>query len=131
LHKFPGLRFDFFIGVKGKDTPYLAEIKGKESYFCRGWVDRDLYNGYYELSNLPFPLLYFVWVKENNKIYRHTITNPENFETKYSGGTVIYVIPPELIHEVKLKDDIMLKMCKTSKSLNRSYKRFLDRVARG
>jgi hypothetical protein len=128
LHKFPGLRFDFFIGVKGKDTSYLAEIKGKSLESFKGMVDKDLYDGYYEIANLPFPILYFVWVKETNKIYRHEITNPENFETKYSGGTVVYSIPSELIHEVELKDDIMLKMCRTDKSLARAYKRFLNKV---
>jgi hypothetical protein len=124
LHKFPGLRFDIFIGVKGKDTSYLAEIKGKSKEKFKNWVDKDLYDGYYELSSLPYPLLYFIWIEETNKVYRHEITNPENFETRES----IYLIPTDLIHEVQLNDDILLKMCKTKKSLARAYRRFVNGV---
>jgi hypothetical protein len=124
LHKFPGLRFDIFIGRKGIDTPYLAEIKGKDVEFFKNWVDKDLYDGYYELANLPYPLLYFVWIKETDKIYRHEITNPENFKTKYHGGKIVYLMPPELIHEVQLNDDILLRGCMSAKSLQRSYRRF-------
>lgn len=117
LHKFPGLRFDIIIGRKGKDEPYLAEIKGKALDRFKKWVDKDLYDGYYEIANLPFPLLYFIWVRENDKIYRHEITNPEKFKTIDDDGTQVYLIPTELIHEVNLRDDILLKMCMHAKSL--------------
>jgi len=123
LHVFPGLRFDLFIGRKGNDTPYLAEIKGKTLDRFKKWVDKDLYDGYYEIVKLPFPLLYFVWIKENDKIYRHEITNPENFKTIEHGGTQVYLIPTELIHEVKLNDDILLSMCKTTESFMRDITR--------
>jgi hypothetical protein len=121
LHKFRGLRFDIWIGRKGKDTPYLAEIKGKELDRFKKWVDKDLYDGYYEISNLPFPLLYFVWIRENNKIYRHEITNPEKFNTIDYGGTQVYLIPTELIHEVELSDDIFLAGCKLAEYTERDF----------
>ena len=123
LHKFRGLRFDIWIGRKGKDEPYLAEIKGKEFDRFKKWVDKDLYDGYYEIARLPFPLLYFVWIKENDKIYRHEITNPEKFKTINYGGTQVYLIPEELIHAVNLGDDTFLKMCKRVEYLERDFTR--------
>jgi len=128
LHKLPALRFDIFIGAKGKDTPYLAEIKGKELERFKNWVDKDLYDCYFELVNLPYPLLYFIWIKETDKIYRHEITNPNDFEIiEDFRGALVYLIPPDLIHEVRLQDDILLRMCMTEDDLVRSFKRFRER----
>ncbi len=125
LHVFPGLRFDIFIGRKGKDTPYLAEIKGKEFDRFKKWVDKGLYDGYYEIA---IPLLYFVWIRENSKIYRHEITSPEKFKSMDYGGTQVYLIPTELIHEVKLKDDILLKMCKIEHDFTRPLKHAFEKT---
>ena len=118
LHTFPGLAFDLFIGSKGKETAYLAQIKGKSFDGYKYIVNRDLYDGYYAIARLPFPFLYFVWIRENDKIYRHEITNPENFETGISSdGTPTYLMPDDSIHEAQLNEDILLSCCMSEEAL--------------
>jgi len=114
LHTFPGLAFDLFIGPKGKETAYLAEIKGKSKEAFKCWVDKDLYENYYAFAKINFPFLYFVWIKETDRIYRHAITNPEKFKTRDDD---VYLIPKELIHEVNLKEGILLSACRSKEAL--------------
>ena len=113
-------RFDGFIVRRGKDTAYLAEVKGKELDRFKKWVDKGLYDGYYEIA---IPLLYFVWIKENDKIYWHEITNPESFKAIDYAGTQVYLIPTEIIHEVESNDDLLLVICRPAKYLERDITR--------
>jgi hypothetical protein len=131
LHTFPGLAFDLFIGPKGKETAYLAEIKGKDALVFKRWVNKDLYENYYSIAKTNFPFLYFVWIKETDKIYRHEITNPEKFKTIDDDGTQVYLIPTELIHEVNLKEGILLSACRSKEALMNALKKHsLDRARR-
>ena len=113
LHRYPGASFDLFIGTKGRETAYLAQIKGKAKDYYKDMVDKVAYDGYYAIASLPFPFLYFIWIRETDKIYRHEITSPENFETRED----IYLIPDDLIHLVQLNEDILLSASMSEESL--------------
>jgi hypothetical protein len=95
----PSTKFDML--ASRDNEHYLVEIKAKSKEAWKNWVDRSAYDIYYKIASLPFPFLYFIWVEETDKIYKHEITNPKDFERGYdSKGKPIYLIPENLIHEI-------------------------------
>ena len=102
LAKFLGTKYDLFVSRPDTKEHYLAEVKGKSLDRFKTIVNQVEYNGYWEIARLPFPFLYFVWIEENGKIYRHEITNPEGFRKDYDNqGKPIYYIPESKLHEIK------------------------------
>lgn len=93
-------KFDML--VSRDNEHYLVEIKAKSREIWKNWVNRSDYDTYYKIASLPFPFLYFIWIEETDKIYKHEVTNPKDFERGYdSAGKPIYLIPENLIHEIK------------------------------
>jgi len=98
--EFLGSKFDLFITRNGEH--YVAECKYKSKEFFRNWVNVVEYDAYYKIASLPFPFLYFIWVEETDKIYRHEVVNPKDFERRTDrDGKPLYLIPQDLIHEIK------------------------------
>jgi len=100
---FLGTKFDLFVARAKTGEYYLVEVKAKSSERFKNWVNVVEYDAYYEIASLPFPFLYFIWVKATDKIYRHEIVNPKDFkrgEDRY--GKPVYLIPRNLIHEIDL-----------------------------
>jgi len=99
LKEFLGTKFDLFITRNGEH--YLAECKYKATEQYKRWVNVNSYDAYYEIASIQFPIVYFIWVEETDKIYRHSITNPVNFERNNDRyGKQIYLIPEDLITEI-------------------------------
>jgi hypothetical protein len=118
LAKFPGLAFDLFIGTKGKENAYLVQIKGKAKDIFKTWVDRVAYNNYWTIAKHKVPFLYFIWIKENDTIYRHQVISPRTFvKSTDSDGKPIYLIPENLIHAAKLDEDTPLGASRSTESL--------------
>jgi integrase len=98
----PSTKFDLLVSrLKPKPEYYLVEVKYKSRESWKNWVDSASYDTYFKIVSLPFPFLYFVYVAETDRIYRHEVTNPKDFERGYdSAGKPIYLIPESLIHEI-------------------------------
>jgi hypothetical protein len=101
----------------------LIEVKGKGKDKYKTWVNQEDYNIYYEFVSKDVKFLYFIYVDENEKIYRHKVTNPQDFKQDTdSDGKPIYYIPENLIHEAKITDEALkdLDVCMTVSSLEKS-----------
>lgn len=100
--EFLGTKFDLLVARAKTGEYYLVECKGKSKEAFKNWVNVAEYDAYFKIASTPFPFLYFIWVKETNEIYRHEITNPQDFKVKHDRyNKPIYLIPEELIHAIK------------------------------
>ena len=78
--EFVGSKFDLLISRHDPYREYyLCECKGKSWDSTKTWVNQEDYDKYWEIASLPFPFLYFIWTEDLDKIYRHEVTNPEDF----------------------------------------------------
>jgi len=84
--------------VRAGDLVYFADVKYKsEEYWAVNVTD---YRHYHEISQVLPVKVYFL-IGPKGKIYVHTVTDPESFETKIEwNGNTVYIIPTELIKEV-------------------------------
>jgi len=94
-------KFDFLVSRKERNEFYLVECKAKTLERFKGWCNVTDYNSYYMISSLPFPFIYLVWCKDIDKVYRHDVTDPSNFEVIVDRKEQqVYLIPENLFHEV-------------------------------
>lgn len=98
LKEWKGDKFDLWIYKEGNEF-YIVECKGKTFVKHKVWVDIFPYDTYWHFTKMGVPFLYFIWVKENNKIYRHDVVDPKDFKVKKDRG--VYLIPEDFIHEIK------------------------------
>lgn len=102
--EYEGSKFDLLIARAKTGEFYLGECKGKTRERYRNVVNINSYDVYYKFVSLPFPFLYFVWIEKSDRIYRHTIVDPKNFERSYMSGHYVYLIPYDLLHVIKPDD---------------------------
>ena len=102
LKDFLGTKFDLFVTRKGTGESYLVECKAKSEERFKNWVNVVEYDAYYKFVSIAFPFLYFIWVEETDKIYKHEVVDPRDFESRVDRyGKPVYLIPENLIHEIK------------------------------
>jgi len=101
IGKIKATKFDLL--VTRQKEHYLVEVKYKSKIAFKTWVDKNSYDVYHEMAcKLGFPFLYFVYVDETEKIYRHEVSSPENFKSFVDRKRqTVYLIPEEKFHEVE------------------------------
>lgn len=100
--EFLGTKFDLFVARTETGEYYLAECKGKSKEHFKNWVNVVEYDAHHKIASLPFPFLYFIWIEETDKIYKHEVVNPKDFEGRDdSYGKSVYLILEKLVHEMK------------------------------
>ena len=104
-------KFDLFVARTHLNEWYIVETKGKRLEKWKTWVNQNSYNAYWKIASFPSPFLYLIWIKENNKIYRHDVIDPKNFEKDFKRRMPIYYIPENLIHEFKPEWIKRLDLC--------------------
>lgn len=120
LLEWKGSKYDLIVNRPHTSEFYLVECKGKSKDLFRMWVNKDDYDAYFSFRRDGTPFLYFIWVKENDKIYRHDITTPKDFEEiEDRDGKAVYLIPTDKIHEIDPDEYKRMDMWMSGKRLER------------
>ncbi len=95
-----GSKYDLM--VSRNQEFYLVEVKYKSKEIFKNWVDKTPYDEYRRMSEFGVPFLYFIYVEGTDKIYKHSVVNPENFRKGIdSKGKAIYYLPEISIREIE------------------------------
>jgi len=78
---------------------YLLEIKGKEKDIYKNIVNQNEYDVLWDYKKSGAPMLFLIWIKENDRIYRHEIGDPKEYEAAYINRKDVYLLPDASIHE--------------------------------
>lgn len=103
LKEWKGTKYDLLVLDK-KLRFYLVEVKGKSELRYLGWSNVNDYDTYWNtFKKRGFPFVYWVYVRENGKVYVHDVVDPlvSRFEKKEIKEKTVYIIPTSLFRELR------------------------------